>query len=323
MTRLGYLPDSTTAQFVGIDVAKDFLDVHIVPADASSRFANDEAGCGELLQFLEPFKPERVILEATGKLEAAAAAALGLAGMPVAVVNPRQARDFAKATGQLAKTDKIDARVLAEFGRAVPIEVRPLKDEQARDLEDLLARRRQLIRMVAAEKNRLTRALPKTIKDIRAHITWLEKRLDRIDDDLQDAIEASPLWKSKDKLYQSVPGVGSGLSLSLLIDLPELGTLSHRAIAKLVGVAPLNWDSGTLRGKRAIWGGRGNVRCALYMATVAATRCNPVIRTYYRKLRDAGKPAKCALVACMRKLLIILNAMARSGEPWRAVEAAR
>ena len=310
-------------QFVGIDVAKDHLDVHVLPADVSLHVANDEGGFEELLKFLKPFKTERIVLEATGKFEAPAAAALNVDGFSVAIVNPRQVRDFARATGQLAKTDRLDARVLAEFAQRVPIEVRPLKDEETQDFEDMLSRRRQLVGMLAAEKNRLTRARAKASKDIQAHIGWLQKRLDRIDDDLQSAIKQSPLWRERDALFQSVPGVGPGMALSLLIDLPEIGSMSHRAIAKLVGVAPLNCDSGTLRGRRKTWGGRAKVRCALYMATVAATRWNPVIADYYRKLRGAGKVAKVALVACMRKLLTILNAMARSGEPWRAADAAR
>lgn len=284
---------------------------------------NDESGFAQLLTFLEPFKVERVILEATGKLEAPVAAALNAASFPVAIVNPRQVRDFAKATGQLAKTDQIDAHVLAEFARRVPIELRPIKDEQTQDLEDLLARRRQLVQMIAAEKNRLARARGKTLTDIRAHIAWMEKRLARVDDDLQGAIQASPLWRERDALFQSVPGAGPGLSQSLLINLPEIGSLSHRALAKLVGVAPLNRDSGVMRGRRVIWGGRANVRCALYMATVSAIRWNPVIKAYHQKLIAAGKKFKVAAVACMRKLLTILNAIARSGVPWQAATAPR
>ena len=311
------------SQFVGIDVAQDHLDVHILPTDTSLRVLNDESGFNELLEFLKPFKVERVILEATGKLEAPVAAALNGAGLPVAIVNPRQVRDFAKATGQLAKTDRIDARVLAEFARRIPIALRPIKDEQSQELEDLLARRRQLVQMIAAEKNRLGRARGRALTDVRAHIAWLEKRLGRIDDDLQDAIKTSPLWRERDALFQSVPGAGPGLSLSLLINLPEIGSLSHRALAKLVGVAPLNRDSGIMRGRRVTWGGRANVRCALYMATTSAIRWNPVIKAYHQKLLGAGKKYKVALVACMRKLLSILNAIARSGVPWQAAKEPR
>ncbi len=310
-------------QFVGIDVAKDYLDVHVLPIDTSLQVLNDESGFEELLEFLKPLKVNRVILEATGKLEAPVAVALYQAGLPVAIVNPRQARDFAKSTGQLAKTDRIDARVLAEFGRSVPIELRPIKDEQAQAFEDLLARRRQLVQMIAAEKNRLSRARGRSLTDIRAHIAWMEKRLPRIDDDLQAAIKSSPLWRERDALFQSVPGAGSGLSLSLLINLPEIGSISNRAISKLVGVAPLNNDSGRRRGRSTIWGGRANVRCALYMSALSGIRYNPVLKAYYQKLRTAGKKPKVALIACMRKLLTILNAIARSGVPWQAATIAR
>jgi transposase len=313
------LPDQS--QFVGIDVAKAHLDVHVLPRDLSLRVLNDESGFSELLVFLKPFTVERVVLEATGKLEAPVAAALNAAKLPVAIVNPRQVRDFAKATGQLAKTDRIDARVLAEFARRVPIELRPIKDAQSQELEDLLARRRQLVQMIAAEKNRLLRARGRTLTDIRAHIAWMEKRLGRVDDDLQEAIKTSPLWRERDALFQSVPGAGPGLSLSLLINLPEIGSLPHRALAKLVGVAPLNRDSGIMRGRRVTWGGRANVRCALYMATMSAVRYNPVIKAHHQKLLAAGKKYKVALVACMRKLLTILNAIARSGVPWRPAQA--
>ena len=303
-------------QFVGIDIAKDHLDVHVLPVGTSLHVSNDDSGFEQLLEFLKPYKIDRVILEATGKLEAPVAAALNLAHVPVAIVNPRQVRDFAKSTGQLAKTDRIDARILAEFARRVPIELRPLKDEQTQGFEDLLARRRQLVQMIAAEKNRLTRARGRALTDIRAHIAWMEKRLPRIDDDLQQAIKASPLWRERDALFQSVPGAGPGLSLTLLINLPEIGSLSHRALSKLVGIAPLNNDSGLKRGRRGIWGGRAVVRRMLFMSVISGLRYNPVLKAYYQKLRAAGKPAKVALVACMHKLLRILNAIARSGVPW-------
>ncbi|HEX3468177.1 MAG TPA: IS110 family transposase [Candidatus Elarobacter sp.] len=304
------------AQFVGIDVSKDYLDVHLLPIDTSRRVSNDESGFDELLELLKPFEVVRLVLEATGKLETPVAAALYHAGHPVAIVNPRQVRDFARSTGQIAKTDRIDARVLAEFARSVPIEPRPIKDEQAQLFEDLLARRRQLVQMIAAEKNRLARARGRALTDIRAHIAWMEKRLPRIDDDLQSAIKDSPVWRERDALFQSVPGAGPGLSLSLLINLPEIGSISNRALSKLVGVAPLNNDSGRRRGRRSIWGGRANVRCALYMAALSGTRCNPILKTYYQRLLAAGKKPKVAL-ACMRKLLTTLNAIARSGLPWR------
>jgi transposase len=308
--------------FVGIDVAQKHLDIHVVPGNQAAQFANDEAGFAELLAFLEPLSPARVIVEATGKLELPVAGALYSAGLPIAIVNPRQVRDFAKATGQLAKTDRLDAQILALFAASVKIELRPIKDEQGQELDDLLARRRQLVGMIAMEKNRRSRARGRALKDIRAHIEWLEKRLGRIDNDLGTAIKDSPLWCERDELFQSVPGVGPVLSRTLLIDLPEIGQFSPRALSKLVGVAPLNRDSGIFRGKRSIWGGRATVRSALFMAAIAATRWNPVIRDHYRKLRAAGKAHKVALVACMRKLLFILNAIARTGQPWRAPASA-
>jgi len=306
------------SEFIGIDVAKGHLDVHGLVSGTSFAVSNDEAGFEQIIRTVSDYTVERIVIEATGRLEGPLAAALNAAGLPVVVVNPRQVRDFAKSTGQLAKTDRIDARILAQFARAVPIELRPFRDEESQNLADLLARRRQLVHMIAAEKNRLDRAPKRTASDIRSHITWLEKRLRRIDDQLQTAIESSPLWRERDALFQSVPGTGPGLSKALLIDLPEIGRLSHRALAKLVGVAPLNCDSGVMRGRRTTWGGRANVRALLYMAAVSATRWNPTIKAYYQHLRSAGKPPKVALVACMRKLLTILNAIARSGQPWQA-----
>jgi len=305
------------AVFVGVDVSKDRLDVAVMPGGVQA-FKNEVAGIKALTAVLLGERVELIVLEATGGLEIPLAAALSTAGLPVAVVNPRQVRDFAKATGRLAKTDRLDAQVLAHFGKAVHPAVQRPKDEQTRALEETLTRRQQLIEMLVAEKNRLSRAGGRPATDIRAHIGWLEKRLGRIDDDLTTQIKQSPIWREKDNLLQSVPGVGAVLSTSLLAHLPELGTLSHKQIAMLVGVAPLNSDSGKSRGRRIIWGGRSNVRKCLYMATVSATRCNPAIQKFFRRLRDAGKPGKVALVACMHKLLIILNAMMRAGEPWRA-----
>ena len=310
------LNQTSPKSFVGIDVAGAHLDVVIAPGDHYQRFSNDADGIEALTEFVRPYSPALVVLEATGKLEVPVAAALTVAQIPVAIVNPRQVRDFARAGGQIAKTDRIDAVILAAFASAIQPEPRPIKDDQTRDLEDLLARRRQLVGMIASEKNRLSRARPATAKDIQSHINWLEKRLRHIDDDLQTQIKSSPLWRTKDQLFQSVPGVGPNLAQTLIIDLPELGVVSPRAIAKLVGVAPLNCDSGKLRGKRIIWGGRANVRRALYMATIACLRHNPVIRAYYQRLRDVGKPAKVAIIACMHKLLTILSAIAKSGTPW-------
>ncbi len=287
-----------------------------MPNEAAKQFAHDEDGIDALVQYVQGHAPSRIIIEASGKLELRLAAALNAAGMPVIVVNPRQVRDYARATGQLAKTDRLDARVLAEFARNVPIEIRPFKDETTRALADILARRRQLVRMVADEKNRRKRAIGAARRDIDVHVAFLMKRLRRMNDDLEKAVKGSPMWREREALFRSVPGAGPVLSRTLLFDLPEIGSVSHRALAKLVGVAPLNRDSGTLRGQRKVWGGRTNVRAALYMATIASLRCNPVIRAYFARLRAAGKPAKVAIVASMRKLLSILNAIAKSGRPW-------
>jgi transposase len=313
---MGMSLNQTASNFVGIDVAGDHLDLAIHPSGEYRRFTNTTEGIDQLVKFVQLHGTELVVAEATGKLEIPVAAALTVASIPVAIVNPRQVRDFAKAQGQIAKTDQIDAAVLAMFASAIRPQSRPVKDVEARNLEDLLARRRQIVGMIASEKNRLSRASKRVAKDIQSHINWLEKRLRINDDDLQNRIKSSSLWRTKDQLYQSVPGVGPNLSQTLIVDLPELGVLSHRAVAKLVGVAPLNCDSGKMRGKRITWGGRANVRRMLYMATVACTRHNPVIKAYYARLKAAGKRPKVALVACMRKLLTILTAIAKSATPW-------
>ena len=258
---------------------------------------------------------------ATGGYEAALVAALATARLPIVVANPRQVRDFAKATGQLAETDTIDAQVLALFAERVRPEPRALPDDALTALEDLLTRRRQLVEMLTAEKNRLRLARGPVRRDLQQHIRFLERRLREVDDDLHTAIKASPVWRVKDDLLQSVPGVGRVVSLTLLAQLPELGRISHKEIAALVGVAPLARDSGTLRGKRLVYGGRAPVRAVLYMAALVASRRNPVIRAFYERLRAAGKPAKVALTACMRKLLTILNAIARDGRPWQPAQA--
>lgn len=302
--------------FVGIDIAKAYLDVGIVPSGERERFEYTDAGVTSLIERLRPLTPHLVVLEATGGLELVVTAALANAGLPVVVVNPRQARDFAKATGRLAKTDAIDALVLAQFGQSVRPEPRPLKDRQALELEALVVRRRQLVDMLTAEKNRLGLANKRVRKGIQLHIKWLEKRLADTDDDLQAFIKASPVWREKEELLRSTPGVGPVLSATLLAELPELGTLNRRQIAGLVGVAPLNRDSGQYRGSRGIWGGRASVRGVLYMATLVAVRCNPVLRSFYQRLKTAGKKPKVALVACMRKLLTILNAMVRNNTHW-------
>jgi transposase len=310
------------ACFVGIDVAKATLDIAARPGGERWRAPNDEAGIGALVERLRPLAPVLIVLEATGGFETATVAAVAAAGLAVVVANPRQVRDFARATGQLAKTDALDAQVLALFAERVRPEPRPLPDAAVQALDALLTRRRQLLEMLTAEKNRLGFATaPAVRRDIAQHIRWLQRRLVDVDGDLDQAIRSSPLWRAKEDLLRTVPGVGPIVSRTLLGELPELGTLTHKQIAALVGVAPRACDSGTLRGKRMVWGGRAPVRAVLYMGALVATRHNPVIRAFYERLRAAGKPAKVALVACMRKLLTILNAILRSGTPWRPVGA--
>ncbi len=302
-------------RFVGVDVAKARLDVFIQPSGESVFVANDERGISELLRRLEP--ADFVIIEATDGLEIAVASALATAGIAVAVVNPRQVRDFARATGQLAKTDALDAQVLARFGEAVKPQVRALRDAQAQALEALVMRRGQLVAMLTAEKNRRANS-PKVIhKSIDEHIRWLEKRLSGLDDELAGLVRETPIWRERDELLRSVPGVGKVLSTTLLAHWPELGAPNRKQIAALAGLAPFNRDSGSLRGSRCIWGGRAQVRRVLYMAVVAAVRSNPVIKNFYAHLRARGKYPKSALTACMRKLLVILNAMLRSKISWQ------
>jgi len=302
-------------RFVGIDVSKAQLDVALGANEGTFSIANDEQGIRELLKRLIP-GADLVILEATGGLEVPVAGALAAAGIAVAVVNPRQVREFARATGRLAKTDRLDAQVLARFGEAVKPPVRPLKDEQAQALEALVMRRSQLVTMLTAEKNRRANAPMVIRRSIDEHIRWLEKRLSGFDDELSDLIRATPIWRERDELLRSVPGVGTVLAVTLLAHLPELGTLTRKQIAALAGLAPFNRDSGTLRGSRCIWGGR-KVRRVLYMATVAAIRANPAIKSFYTTLRQRGKHPKPALTACMRKLLVILNAVLRTNTPWQ------
>jgi transposase len=307
----------TEKAYVGIDVSKETLDMAVHASEQRWRFANTDNGITEALACLEELSPALVVLEATGGMEYPLAAALAVAKIPVAVVNPRHVRDFARATGRLAKTDSIDAKVLAHFASAVHPTPRPLPDTQGQELKAILTRRRQLIEMLTAERNRLYSAHSKAVKaHIRAHIAWLEKEMIQINDDLGHSIRETPVWEEKDDLLKSVPGVGPVLSTTILADLPELGLLNRRQIAALVGVAPFNRDSGHLRGKRTIWGGRAVVRSALYMSTLVATRYNPVIRGFYQHLLAAGKPKKVALTACMRKLLTILNAMLKHQTPW-------
>ena len=302
---------------VGVDVAKSTLDVAVSDSGEIRQFANDDEGISQATRYISSLKPARVIIEATGSLEMPLAAALQADNPPVVVINPRQVRDFARATGILAKTDSIDARLLALFGVRVKPEIRPLPDRKAREMRNLLTRRRQLIEMLTAEHNRLSQASHGIRPDIETHIKWLEEALSDINDDLDRRIQSSPSWREKDHLLKSVPGVGKVVSTTLLIELPELGMLNRRKIAALVGVAPLNRDSGTMRGKRTVWGGRAKLRAVLYMAALVGVRRNPVIAAFYQRLLNSGKAKKVALVACMRKLLTILNAMIRSKTVWR------
>ena len=302
--------------FVGIDVAKASLDVAVHPTTERWTLAYTEREVAGLVTRLTGLHPALVVLEATGGLEGPLVGALAAAGLPVVVVNPRQVRDFAKATGLLAKTDALDAAVLAHFAAAVRPTPRALPDAATQALAALVTRRRQLVAMLTAERNRLSSA-PRALRaEIQAHITWLQRRLGRLDEDLHQAIRTSPAWRAQDDLLQSVPGVGPVLARTLLASLPELGHLDRKAIAALVGVAPLNRDSGTFRGRRRVWGGRAAVRAVLYMGTLVAVRHNPVLRAFYQRLRAAGKLPKVALTACMRKLLTILNAMLKQQTRW-------
>lgn len=305
--------------FVGIDVAKDRLDVHVRPSGEAFTVARDGEGVAALVERVRALSPALVASEATGGFEQVVAAALGAAGLPVVVVNPRQIRDFARALGRLAKTDRLDAEVIALFAERMQPTPRPLLDEQARLLGELVARRRQLIEMIVAEGNRARQLESRRLKKrIEHHRAVLQAELTAIDRELDDTIRGTPIWRETEDLLKSMPGVGDGLARTLIADLPELGTLDRKKIAALVGVAPFNRDSGTRRGKRTVWGGRAAIRATLYMATLVATRYNPAIASFYRRLLAAGKPKKLALTACMRKLLTILNAMLRDRKPWQA-----
>ena len=307
--------------FVGIDVSKGSLDVGRLPESKIKTYKNDEHGIAEVLAFLKEIKPSLIVLEATGGLEVPLAGALATAGLSVVVVNPRQVRNFAKATGRLAKTDAIDALVLAEFARSIKPEARPIKDHQLQELSALVSRRHQIVDMLVAEKNRLSSA-PRCVREsIKNHIGWLEKRLKETDTDLSKKVKSTPIWRENDKLLQSASGVGKVLSLNIMTDLPELGNLDRKKIAALVGIAPFNCDSGKYKGKRRIWGGRARLRRVLYMATMSAIRFNPVIADYYQRLIKAGKIHKVAMVACMRKFITILNVMMRDRTYWRDLSA--
>ena len=307
--------------FVGIDVSKSHLDVHVRPTGQAFRVPNTDDGIATLLATVSPLAPAKVVAEATGQLEAPLAAACALAGLPLALVNPRQVRRFAEALNLLAKTDRLDAGVLAHFADAVAPPVRPLPDADTHQLQAIVGRRRQLIDMRTMEVNRLDTAAAAVAKGIREHVAWLDRRIARVDDELAAAIAASPVWRARDDLLRQVPGIGPATSRVLIADLPELGTLCGKRIAALVGVAPVAHDSGRQRGKRHIAGGRAGVRSALYMACLSAIRFNPVLRVFYRRLRQAGKTGKVALVAAMRKLLVILNAMVRDHRPWTPAAA--
>ena len=312
--------------FVGIDVSKEHLDWATHASPEGGRVAHDAAGLDALVTRLRALTPACVVLEATGGLEMSVLAALRVAGLPVAVVNPRQVRDFARASGHLAKTDRLDARCIAHVAAAMPPALTPMPEAETLELELILARRRQLMTMLVSEKNRLSgllgpRRIARVVGSLERLIETLKKELDELDTELMTKIEQSPTWRAKDKLLRSVPGVGPGTSRTLLLDLPELGTLHRKQIAALAGLAPFNHDSGKLRGRRTISGGRATVRSMLYMATVASLRWNPVMASFYERLRVAGKPVKVALTACMHKLLTLLNAIVKADRPWQAVSA--
>lgn len=304
-------------RYVGIDVSKARLDVAVQPEGTQWTVGNDAAGIQTLGEQVQALAPALVVLEATGRWEAAAVGELAARGVAVVVVNPRQVRAFAQALGRVEKTDRLDAAVLAQFAAQVRPTPRPLADAAQRDLEALVVRRRQVVEMLVAEKNRLPLSPPAIRRSLTRHIVWLQKQLAEVDRDLGQSIRQSPLWRAQEDLLRSVPGVGPVCAATLLAELPELGRLNRTQIAKLVGVAPLARESGTWRGRRAVWGGRAPVRAVLYMAALTAQRVNPVIRALYQRLRAAGKPPKVVLVACMRKLLTILNAMLNRQERWR------
>jgi transposase len=304
--------------FVGIDVAKKHLDIHVLPTGASFTVSRDATGLDELLARLRPLQPTLIVLEATGGYETVVLATLGGAGLPVLAVNPRQIRDFARACGRLAKTDRLDAAIIALFAERIRPELRPQPDAATQALGELAARRRQIVEMISAESRRRQQAATKRVQNnIDIHVDWLQKELSSLDDELDTTIRDSAVWSSSKKLLISVPGVGKTVAHTLIADLPELGTLDRREIAALAGVAPFNHDSGSHRGSRSIRGGRAVVRAKLYMAAWVATRCNPVIKLFYERLIAAGKQRKVALVACMRKLLTILNALIRDQKPWQ------
>lgn len=314
--------DTKVEKFVGIDVSKATLDVCIEPAVQTLHVAYDEPGIKQIIARLKEVNPTLIVMEATGGLEVRIATELAGQGLPVAIINPRQARDFAKATGQLAKTDQVDAAVLAAFARAIRPQVRPLKDADTRVLDDLVSRRRQLINMRVQETLRRGTAASRLLeKSLDKHIAWLDKQITQIDTDLTQRLRASAVWRTRDDLLRGIPGVGSVTTLTLLAKCPELGRLNRREIAALTGVAPLANDSGKHRGKRCIWGGRADVRAVLYMAALSAIRCNDTLKAFAERLKKAGKPPKVVIVACMRKLLTMMNAMLKNNTPWNPKNA--
>lgn len=307
--------------FIGIDVSKDQLEVAVHERDEHFRCPNKAPAFGELIVELVVLRPAQIVLEATGGLEIPVVSALHAAGLPVVVVNPGQVRAFARALGQLAKTDRLDARVLAHFAAAIKPPLRPIKSEPERELDALARRRGQLVEMLIDEKNRLGSAVSDAVRDkIKEHIDWLAEGIAELDQQLKARLQSSTRWHAKDNILQSVPGIGPVTSLTMMADLPELGTLNRQKICKLVGVAPLNRDSGQQRGSRHIYGGRARLRSVLYMAALSAARHNPVIRAFFERLSAHGKPFKVAITACMRKLLAIINVMVRDCTPWKSPE---
>lgn len=303
--------------FIGIDVAKGTVDVAVRPEGSVKNFENSDGGLQLMTEWISMLSPTLIVLEATGGYEMGAVRVLAAHDLPLTVVNPRQVRDFARATGTLAKTDTIDARVIAHFAEAVRPEVRRLRDEEALRLDALVTRRRQIVEMLTAERNRLAGTAKWTRQEIGEHIEWLTHSLDKMNSEVNKLLKESPLWREKETILRSMKCVGRVTASTLLAELPELGTLHRKQIAALVGVAPLNWDSGLFRGKRSVWGGRARVRAVLYMSVMNGIRYNPVLKTFYQKLRNAGKVHKVAMVACIHKLLVILNAMMKTQTCWR------
>lgn len=316
------MDETKVEKFVGIDVSKSTLDICIEPAIQTLHVAYDEAGISQIVSYLKEVSPALIVIEATGGLEVSIATELASKGLQVAVINPRQARDFAKATGQLAKTDQVDAAVLAAFAKVIRPQARPLKDADTRALDEMVSRRRQLIDIRVQETLRLGTAASKLLrKSLSQHIAWLDKRIAEVDKDLTKRLRESDVWRAKDDLLHSIPGVGDVTARTMLGKCPELGTLNRHQIAALVGVAPLANDSGKHSGKRFTWGGRADVRAVLYMAAVSAIRCNDTIKAFAERLKKAGKPPKVVIVACMRKLLTIMNSILKTNTPWNPKNA--